>query len=324
MKDLMKRTHYNDLDAGLTYFLVLIMPIIIGLLLTIIFDAIALKFGYLNFTASPILYSIYIAIVSLSFLAIFFIYNKITKVNFKKAGLFKLKFGWVNLVLCVIITFVTLFGFSNLVNYFFFLLEKIGYSPDSSLPLPLTNGWWLVINLIILAVIPAICEEIIYRGIILNGFRKFGKVNAILLSSLFFALAHGSALQFIYQFILGAVLGYVLIKTGSIFASMLIHFLNNAIVIVYNYILPAQDSIVSYTPTEIVLSFVMAISASGALILLIYMLKEKKTMQVSNNTEYNKLYPIPEKKFSSGQSKLIFWIAIIISAVLWVAGTFLK
>jgi membrane protease YdiL (CAAX protease family) len=306
------------------FFLVLIIPVVVGLILTLIFGFIANSYGLVNFTESPILFSIYLGLVTLTFLLVFFIYNKITKTNFKAASLFKLKFGWKNLALCIIIAVVTLFGFNNLINYFFYLLEKIGYAPDTTLPLPLNNGWWLVINLFVLAVIPAICEEVIYRGVILNGFRKFGKINAVLLSALFFALAHGSAVQFIYQFILGIVLGFILIKTGSIVASMIVHFLNNAIVIVYNYGMPVQSVQTSYSSSEIVLYFVLAIASVGLLILLINWLKEKKSVQISYNEEYNKVYDNRENKFSSTQSRAIFWIACTIAVVLWAIGTFVR
>ncbi len=316
----MKRNQYNDLDAGLIYFLALITPLVIGLIFSLIFNLIANRYGFINFSASPILTSLYLGIVSLSFLGLFFVYNKVGKVSYKQASLFKLRFGLKNLILCTLIAFVTLFGFNYLINYLFYVLEKIGYSPDASLPLPLNNGWWLTINLFVLAVIPAFCEEIIYRGIILNGFRRFGKINAILVSALFFALAHGSAMQFIYQFILGIILGFVLVKTGSIIASIFVHFLNNSIVVVYNYIMPAQSS--NFGTTSIVASFALAIAATALLILLIYNLKEKKSVQISYNEEYNRLYPQKDRNFSSPQSKTIFWISIVISVILWTVGTF--
>lgn len=319
----MKRKYYNDFDSGLMFFLILIVPVIVGLILTIIFGAIANSHGLANYTDSPVLYSSYLALVTLTYALMFFLYNKFTKTDFKSASLFKFKFGWINLILCVLIAVVTLFGFNNLINYLFYLMEKIGYNPDSSLPLPLNNGWWLTLNLFILAFLPAVCEELIYRGVILNGLRKFGRVNAVLISALFFALAHGSAMQFLYQFILGVVLGFVIIKTGSIIAGVLVHFLNNAIVIIYNYVTPATTEAVTWSTSSIILAFVIAISAVGLLILLIYGLKEKKSVQISYNQEYNKIYAVPEKRFSSSQSRLIFWVACSVSVVLWVLGTFL-
>ncbi|MDD4111042.1 MAG: type II CAAX endopeptidase family protein, partial [Clostridia bacterium] len=272
---------------------------------------------------SPVLLSIYLSVVTLSFLGIFLIYSKVKNVNFTKAGLFKFKFGWLNLLICVVIAVITIFGFNSFINLFFYLMELIGYAPDASLPLPLNNVGWLVINLFVLAVLPAVCEELIHRGIILNGLRKFGNFNAILVSALLFALSHSSAMQFFYQFILGIVLGYVLIKTGSILASILVHFLNNAIVIVYNYISPAQSIAISFNTQSAIIAIVLAIVSAVILFLLIRWLKERKTDKISFNTSYTELGILEDnKKFSSMQSRFIFWTACAVSVTLWIIGTF--
>lgn len=319
---IMKRDFYNDLDSGLVYFLALIVPVVIGLILTLILGPIANSYGLINFNESPLLLSIYLSLVTVSFLGIFFIYSKVSKVNFARAGLFKFKFGWLNLLICVVIAVITIFGFNSFINFLFYLMELLGYSPDASLPLPLNNIGWLFVNLFVLAIIPAICEELIHRGIILNGFRRFGNFNAVLLSALFFALAHGSAMQFFYQFILGIVLGYVLIKTGSIFASMIVHFLNNAIVIVYNYVSPAPSTAITFDVSTTITSIIIAIISAGLLFLLIRWLKERKTDKISYNQSYTELCVLDEdKKFSNTQARFIFWISCTISVVLWFIGT---
>lgn len=317
----MKRNFYDDRDSGLVYLLVLTVPIILGIMLSLFFEAIAFKYGANNLLENPAFKAPFIALTSFILLAIFLIYNKKQKIETSKASLFKIKFGWKNLFLCIIIAVVTLFGFNTLINCLFHLFEKIGYVPDTDLPLPLDNGWWLTINLVVLAVIPAIFEELIYRGIIFNGLRKFGNVKAIILSALFFALAHGSAVQLFYQLILGVVLALVVIRTGSIVASIVIHFLNNAMVIIYSYVVsPGLDS-QTFSANGIVFAFVMAIASTGLLILLIFGLKEKKDSQISYNNEYNDMY-IQKRGFSDDKSRLILGIACGIAAVFWIFGTF--
>lgn len=315
----MKRNFYDDRDSGWMYLLALTVPAAVGIIAFFILRGIAGRFGIADFTKDSAFYTIYMVIISLSFLGMFLVYNTIKRVDIKKASLIKVNFGWKNLILCVIIAVVTLFGFNLFINYLFHLLEGVGYTPDSSLPLPLNNGWWLVANLVILAAMPAIFEEFIYRGVILNGLRRFGNVNAVMISALLFALAHGSAMQFPYQFILGVVLGFVMIKTGSILASMIVHFLNNAIVIVYNYIVPLGEQI--FSTEVIILSFVIAISAVGLLFLLIFALKEKKQSQISYNEEYNKISEA-RQGFTDYKSKVIFITTCCVSAFLWVLGTF--
>lgn len=81
----------------------------------------------------------------------------------------------------------------------------------------------------VIALLPAVFEELTFRGFILSGFRHTGhKWRAIVLSSLFFALAHGVMQQEINAFLLGLVLGYIAIQTGSLLPCVAFHFVYNA------------------------------------------------------------------------------------------------
>ncbi len=77
------------------------------------------------------------------------------------------------------------------------------------------------------AVVPAVCEEFLYRGCVLSNLLPYGKTTAIIGSALLFALMHGNFAQFFYTFIAGLVLGAVYIETGSIWAPTFIHLFNN-------------------------------------------------------------------------------------------------
>lgn len=322
---------YNEEDSGKAYLFTLIVPIIFGLIVSIILNLIGSGFGFKAFSDSPALYSIYLVLVNGSLLGIYFLYNKIGKVNGFKASLTSFKLGWKNILFSILIALITLFGSLYLVNYLMDLISKIGYNPDSSLPLPLSNGVWLVLNIVVLALIPAICEEFLYRGIIFNGLRKFGPIGSIFLSALMFALAHGSAMQFFYQFILGLVLAAIVYKTGSIIASMIAHFVNNATVVIYNYI-EIQTGIsiqAEFTPLIIGISFIVAAVAGVLIWLLLKFMKDKtkkeklgEEVEKTQNQVYNETYVKGEKKFSSGTSILFFVLSLTVAIVLWVIGTF--
>ncbi len=74
---------------------------------------------------------------------------------------------------------------------------------------------WAVV--VVLAVLPAFCEEITYRGFIFGGLlRNGGALRAVVLSSLFFGLAHSFLQQSIAATIMGLLLGVVAWRTGSI------------------------------------------------------------------------------------------------------------
>lgn len=326
-----KKNIYNEEDSGKAYLFTLIIPIVFGLIVSIVLNLIGSAFGLKAFSDSPALYSIYLVLVNGCLLGIYFLYNKFGKVNFKKASLLSFKLGRKNILFSILIALITLFGSLYLINYLMDLMSKIGYNPDSSLPLPLTNGGWLVLNIVVLAVIPAICEEFLYRGIIYNGLRKFGSVGAIFLSAIMFALAHGSAMQFFYQFILGLVLAAIVYKTGSIVASMIAHFVNNATVVIYNYIeINTGVSIqAGFTPLVIGISFLVAMVAGVLIWLLLKFMKDKtkkeklgEELEKTQNQAYNETYVKGEKKFSSKSSVLFFALSLAVAVALWAIGTF--
>ncbi len=326
MKKDFQRNLYTDEDSGTMFLLTLVVPVVVGLVATIFLNLIANAFDLMNFSQSPALYCIYMLIVNGSFVGLFFVYNRVTKTDYVKASLLKPKFGLLNAILCIIIAPIMLFGSMYLINYLMSLLQGIGYNPDTSLPLPLSNAGWLILNILILAVLPAICEELLYRGVIFNGLRKFGSVGAVLISALFFALAHGSAMQFFYQLILGVVLAVIVLKTGSIFASSLVHFLNNAIVVIYNYIVlnTGGEAEVVFEPWLIAVSFVAAV-VGGLLIWFIFrfMKEKKKEDEKTQNEIYKEVNAAGDKKFSSSRSILMFSTSLILAVVIWCVGTFM-
>lgn len=89
------------------------------------------------------------------------------------------------------------------------------------------NSLPLLTKLAVIALTPAICEEITMRGIFLSGYRKVDIKIAALLSGLIFGILHMNMQQFFYAFALGVVLAYLVHITNSIFASMICHFTFN-------------------------------------------------------------------------------------------------
>ncbi len=87
-------------------------------------------------------------------------------------------------------------------------------------------------QLALFALVPALCEELAFRGFILSGLRHMGRTKlAILLTSLFFGLTHAVAQQQIMAAITGMLLGYLAVQTGSILPSMLFHAVHNGLLV---------------------------------------------------------------------------------------------
>lgn len=90
-----------------------------------------------------------------------------------------------------------------------------------------TGNFFLQIFLV--AVLPAICEEFLHRGILLQGIKHIGFKKAIVISSLLFALIHFNVQQVCYAFVIGLILGFVAVVSKNIYPAMIIHFVNNAV-----------------------------------------------------------------------------------------------
>ena len=88
------------------------------------------------------------------------------------------------------------------------------------------EGYELVLQLITVCVVPAFCEEFLFRGAFLSNLLPFGRTTAIIASSLLFALMHENPVQILYTFIAGMLLGLIYVKTGSIWNCIILHLFN--------------------------------------------------------------------------------------------------
>ncbi len=85
----------------------------------------------------------------------------------------------------------------------------------------------VVIQFLVIGMVPAFCEEFLFRGAILSNCLPFGRGKAIFISALLFGLMHQNAEQILYAFAAGVLLGFVYERTGSIWNCTMIHLANN-------------------------------------------------------------------------------------------------
>ena len=93
----------------------------------------------------------------------------------------------------------------------------------------------LLVNLIATAVLPAIVEEMIFRGYMLGALRAHGDSLAIVITAVLFGVFHGNILQMPFAIILGLVMGYLTVLTDCIWPAVLLHFSNNAMSVLLNF-----------------------------------------------------------------------------------------
>lgn len=109
----------------------------------------------------------------------------------------------------------------------------------------------LLANLAVVALVPAVCEEVFFRAGIQNLLQRWFNRRkgpdadtaaarrctpathaAIWVTAVIFSLGHGEVFAFMPRLLMGAVLGYLYVYSGSLLPNMLAHFVNNAIVVV--------------------------------------------------------------------------------------------
>lgn len=182
---------------------------VLGLLLT--------KFLALPSGMSNILLQFFI------FIPMLVIYVKTEKVSVKEC--FSIRpLNWKNALLCLGIAYCALPFISLIVVLTSPLQPNLAEKAIVEL-----NDSSFFSMLFAIAVQPAVFEELLFRGAALHGYRSLGPKKALLMSALMFAMLHMNLQQALYAFLLGSIFAFMVQRTGSIFASMLPHFLINAL-----------------------------------------------------------------------------------------------
>ena len=131
--------------------------------------------------------------------------------------------------------------------------------------------YWLAI--LMFAVLPAICEELAFRGFILSGLRHLGhRWRAILISALFFGITHQILQQSIITAAVGAIIGYIAVQANSLWPCIAFHATHKALMLVHIGLreqFPVLERLVQepdptgmtlYRPVVIVVSSLLAVA----------------------------------------------------------------
>jgi len=88
------------------------------------------------------------------------------------------------------------------------------------------------------AILPALGEELVFRGVLLRHFREWTKNIhvAIFITAFLFSSVHMQFYGFLPRFLMGVLFGYMLYWSGSIWVPIMAHFINNAAAIVVAFL----------------------------------------------------------------------------------------
>ncbi len=144
-----------------------------------------------------------------------------------------------SVLLCVLIGFVCYFLNLFIASFFSSIIHLCGYEEVPQFVYSSSSGDYslgaFILQIILVAVLPAICEETTHRGLLLRGMSSMGIVKAVVLSSIFFGLMHMNILQFFYATILGFIIALSVIISKSIVPGIIIHFMNNFMSVYFTF-----------------------------------------------------------------------------------------
>ncbi len=97
--------------------------------------------------------------------------------------------------------------------------------------------------LIFVAIIPAICEEVLFRGYFLQNLKikNYSNLFIVLISSIIFSAIHLNLIAFVNLFVMGCFLGYITIAVNSLVPAIIFHFFNNMTAVVMEAIKPGAS-----------------------------------------------------------------------------------
>lgn len=179
--------------------------------------------------------------------------------------------------------------FPNSLNDVEQLLRRIGNNSQYIMESYLLRGGVgdLIINIIVLAVVPAFCEELFFRGALQQTLDSCfrGKHHlAIWTTAAIFSLMHGEIFAFLPRLLLGLLLGYFFFYGRSIWLNIAAHFLNNLTVVIM-YFLAAHGAIEVEMAESLGLPFIVVLATFGADLLLFKYFFITKTMPETEKGE---------------------------------------
>ena len=135
-----------------------------------------------------------------------------------------------------------------------------------------------LLNLLCMALVPAVCEELFFRAGVQNLLQRwFKNVHvAVWVTAALFSLAHGEVFAFLPRFLLGALLGYLYVGGRSLVVNVTVHFVNNALVVALYWLSTQGASFDPAAPLSLGWNTILACSASAVLLLVVTFGKELK------------------------------------------------
>lgn len=167
-----------------------------------------------------------------------------------------------------------------------------------------------LLSVIAIAIVPPLVEEFACRGLIMGSLRKFGDGFAIVVSAVLFGLMHGNFEQMPFAFLVGLVLGFITVKSGSLWIAVAVHSFNNLISVVFDYLPDSIPDMVLNVAYMILLTVIMLLG-----IVAFFLLRKDDEVYSLEKSETKATTKQKTKWFFSSATIVIFIIVSLLEAL---------
>lgn len=239
-KEFVEKNEYSLADAFKCFFFLLISVIGVSIVFEIVLAIVSSTSGiaFDELLKSDIVTIIKYLLSPIIFIVFFVVYTRSKKLSPKEALSDGQKISLLPISISMVLAVICIFLFTPFMNLIEYWFSGMGYSADNTIPLVdkmQSNGLYFLLGILIYALLPAIAEELIFRGIIQKSLSsKLNGVATITLTTIMFVLMHGALQQTVYQMIVGIMLSFLVCVGGSIVYSIILHFFNNLFVLLFS------------------------------------------------------------------------------------------
>ena len=335
-----KKNNYTLNDGLKVFFYAIMLSIVVSIAVTILLSLISvlIDMPYGEFLNTRFVAYIMVISMGVSYLILYFLYNKKNNIkNFATCGL-KNKPDAILIILSIIAAVGCVFVFEPITTLILKGLENVGFEVVGDLTYEMNTWWRVTLGIIGYALLPAVAEELVFRGIVQKGFeRRCTPFCSIFFSTFCFVIMHGSLQQFVYQIVLGVVLASLYYFTKNILYPFLFHFVNNLTVVIISLVggphymengfFYISDFMGYFMP------ILLCVLGVGLIVLLIYYLRIKYKRSQNHEIEVDGDNIIIEEQgqklglrtFASNlnlNEKFYFILGMTSAVVIWIFNTF--
>lgn len=210
-------------------------------------------------------------------------------------------------LMCVALAGVGFLAANFVTLLWMLLLEALGANVAAAGADVLSGN--VVLDIFLVAVLPGVCEELMFRGMVLATYERWGTWKAIWIAALLFTGMHGSLAGIPAELLLGVVLGFVTVSTNSLYAAMMLHTAYNAVTLISSYEAADASAVATGTlmqqlggPGGVIMTVVMAILFGLAVILL---LRALEWMRKRDGKKFGNDWVIERKRLSRSEIVLL-------------------